>query len=57
MRNEYVDMTEIIRRIEEEIYDKEEYEKALHWVKENCPEGEDRDREDLKHSHSQKDAE
>ncbi len=41
MRNEYVDMTEITRRIEEEIYDKEEYEKALKWVKENCPEGED----------------
>jgi L-fucose isomerase len=57
MRNEYVDMTEIIRRIEEEIYDKEEYERALHWVKENCKEGEDRNREDLKHSRSQKDAE
>ncbi|MBU4226694.1 L-fucose isomerase, partial [bacterium] len=57
MRNEYVDMTEIIRRIEEEIYDKEEYKKALHWVKENCKEGEDRNREDLKHSRSQKDAE
>ena len=57
MRNEYVDMTEIMRRIEEGIYDKEEYEKALHWVKENCKEGEDRNREDLKHSRSQKDVE
>jgi len=57
MRTEYVDMTEIIRRIEEEIYDKEEYEKALSWVKENCPEGKDRNRENLKHSRSQKDAE
>ncbi|MBE9593762.1 MAG: L-fucose isomerase, partial [Proteobacteria bacterium] len=47
MRTEYVDMTEIIRRIEEEIYDKEEYQKALSWVKENCKEGEDRNREDL----------
>ena len=57
MRNEYVDMTEITRRIEEEIYDKEEYERALHWVKENCKEGEDRNREDLKHFRSQKDKE
>jgi len=57
MRNEYVDMTEITRRIEEEIYDKEEYEKALSWVKDNCKEGEDRNREDLKHSRSQKDKE
>jgi len=57
MRVEYVDMTEIIRRIEEEIYDKEEYKKALLWVRENCAEGEDRNREDLKHSRSQKDKE
>lgn len=57
MRIEYIDMSEIIRRIEEEIYDKEEYEKALRWVRENCKEGEDRNREDLKRSRSQKDAE
>jgi len=57
MRTEYVDMSEIIRRIEEEIYDKEEYKKALSWVKENCPEGEDRNKESLRHSRSQKDAE
>lgn len=57
MRTEYVDMSEIIRRIEEEIYDKEEYQKALHWVKENCKEGEDRNRKDLKHSRFQKDRE
>ena len=41
MRNEYVDMTELVRRIEEEIYDKEEFKMALSWVKENCIEGED----------------
>jgi len=57
VRNEYVDMTEIIRRIEEEIYDKEEYERALSWVKENCPEGEDRNKKEIKHSRTQKDAE
>ena len=57
MRTEYVDMTEIIRRIEEEIYDKEEYERALSWVKKNCPEGEDRNKKEIKHSRAQKDAE
>ncbi|MBU3114734.1 L-fucose isomerase [Clostridium lacusfryxellense] len=41
MRNEYVDMTEITRRIEENIYDPEEFEKALAWTKENCKEGKD----------------
>lgn len=39
MRNEYVDMIEIMRRIEHEIYDKDEYEKALAWTKANCKEG------------------
>ncbi|WCE32693.1 L-fucose isomerase [Vibrio sp. SCSIO 43137] len=41
MRNEYVDMTEIKRRLDREIYDKEELELALSWTKENCPEGKD----------------
>jgi L-fucose isomerase len=41
MRTEFVDMTEITRRIEEGIYDKEEFEKALAWVKKNCAEGPD----------------
>ena len=41
MRNEYVDMCEFTRRIDEEIYDVVEYEKALVWTKENCKEGKD----------------
>ncbi|MEZ5104725.1 MAG: L-fucose isomerase [Draconibacterium sp.] len=41
MRTEFVDMTEVKRRIDQEIYDKEEYEKALAWTKINCIEGED----------------
>ncbi len=41
MRNEYVDSTEILRRIELEIYDKKEYAKAIEWVKKNCREGKD----------------
>jgi L-fucose isomerase len=36
MRNEYVDMTEILRRIEEEIYCKDEYEKAMAWTTKYC---------------------
>jgi L-fucose isomerase len=41
MRAETVDMTEFVRRIDEEIYDTEEYERALRWTRENCPEGPD----------------
>ena len=41
MRTEWVDMTEVLRRINLEIYDHEEYEKALAWVKEYCKEGMD----------------
>ncbi len=44
MRYEMVDMTEFVRRIEEEIYDKEEYEKALKWVREKLKEGKDRNK-------------
>jgi len=41
MRTEFVDMTEIIRRIELGIYDRKEYEKAIKWTRENCKEGPD----------------
>jgi len=41
MRNEYVDSTEVLRRIELGIFDQEEYEKALVWVKKHCKEGAD----------------
>jgi L-fucose isomerase len=41
MRYEMVDMTELTRRIDEGIYDKEEYERALKWTRENCKEGPD----------------
>lgn len=41
IRNEYIDMTEYIRRMDEGIYDKAEFEKALKWAKENCIEGKD----------------
>jgi len=42
LRAEWVDLTEVLRRITLEIYDKAEYEKALAWIKANCKEGFDK---------------
>ncbi len=42
IRAEWLDETEILRRITLEIYDPEEYKKALNWVKANCKEGFDK---------------
>ena len=39
MRVETVDMSEFARRIEKEIYDRQEFERASAWIGENCPEG------------------
>ncbi|MDE6126971.1 MAG: L-fucose isomerase, partial [Muribaculaceae bacterium] len=36
MRNESVDLTEIIRRMTEGIYDREEYAKAMAWTEKHC---------------------
>lgn len=57
MRNEYVDCSEIERRIELGIYDKEEYRKALAWVKKHCVpnEGTDFNPEHLVFSREEKD--
>lgn len=41
MRNEYVDSSEILRRIQQNIFDQDEFERALAWTRENCREGED----------------
>lgn len=42
IRCESIDEVEVLRRIENEIYDKDEYEKALAWTKVNCKEGFDK---------------
>lgn len=55
MRVEYVDMSEFIRRIEEGIYDKEEFERALRWVKANCKEGPDNNPPEMQVSREKKD--
>ncbi len=39
IRAEWVDMTELLRRMTLEIYDKAEYGKALAWIRANCREG------------------
>jgi L-fucose isomerase len=56
MRNEYVDMSELIRRIDEEVYDRQEFERAFKWVKENCPEGKDFNPPEIQTSRAKKDA-
>ncbi len=56
MRVESVDEVEIIRRMSEEIYDKEEYKKALEWTKKHCIEGFDKNPEALQKTREQKDS-
>src|SRR5688572_3578766 len=41
MRVECVDMTELVRRIEEKIYDEREFRRAYSWTRKNCREGKD----------------
>ena len=54
MRVESVDEVEILRRIDEGIYDHAEYEKAIAWVKKNCPEGLDKNPNFIKKTPDQK---
>ena len=56
MRVESVDEVEIIRRMSENIYDEEEYQKALKWTKEKCKEGFDKNPEFVRKSREQKDS-
>ncbi len=54
MRVESVDEVEVLRRIEEEIYDPEEYKKALEWTRRYCREGFDKNPEYAQKSREQK---
>jgi L-fucose isomerase len=56
MRVEPVDMTEVVRRVEERIYDEEELGRALAWVKARCPEGRDYNGPGFERTRAQKDA-
>ena len=58
MRNESVDETEILRRMDEGIYDHEEYEKAMAWTEQWCKvnEGWDKNRPEKQKDRAGKDA-
>ncbi len=55
MRNEYVDSSEVLRRVEKKIYDEEEFQEALAWTKKNCKEGEDFNKKEKQFSRKEKD--
>jgi L-fucose isomerase len=57
MRNEYVDMSELGRRIDKEIFDPQEYKRARNWVKDNLTVGLDPNEASLQHSAEEKEAE
>jgi L-fucose isomerase len=57
LRTESVDMSELVRRIEEGIYDPEEYQRALTWVRHYCQEGEDINPPAVRRSSPQKERE
>jgi L-fucose isomerase len=57
MRSESVDMSEFIRRFEENIFDPQEFKRAMAWVKQKCHEGMDFNAPTLQHSRSRKDQE
>lgn len=54
MRNEYIDMTEFVRRMDRGIYDQDEFKRALAWAKEHCQIGEDVNPDHLKRTAEQK---
>ena len=55
MRTECIDMTEFLRRINEGIYDKDEFDRAMKWTKANCKEGPDNNRPEVQRSREEKD--
>ncbi|MGE9297286.1 MAG: L-fucose isomerase [Puniceicoccales bacterium] len=57
MRVEDIDMSEFIGRMNKGIYDQDEYQRALEWVKANCPEGDDYNADGSKRSREQLDRE
>ncbi|MFR1479420.1 MAG: L-fucose isomerase, partial [Hydrogeniiclostridium mannosilyticum] len=54
MRVESVDEVEILRRMSENIYDEQEFQKALAWTKAHCPEGFDKNPPEVQKSPEQK---
>ena len=54
MRVESVDEVEILRRIQQDIYDKDEFEKAYKWTREHCPDGLDKNPVEIRKSPEEK---
>lgn len=57
VRVEAVDMSELVRRIAEKIYDPAEFKRALAWTRENCKEGKDVNSKDQRRDAKAKDKE
>lgn len=57
MRNEYVDMSEVNRRLQKKIFDAKEFEQALAWTKANCIEGKNYNPENIQKSRVNMDGE
>ena len=57
MRNEYVDMSEIVRRVDEKIFDQDEYQKALGWTRKHCRIGSNYNPKEKQRSQQQMDSE
>lgn len=55
IRTEFVESVELIRRMEQGIYDQEEFDKAMEWTKANCKEGKDLNRAEKQSSRERKD--
>ncbi len=55
MRVETIDMVEFVRRMNENIYDPEEFAVASKWVREHCPEGKDYNPDSMQRSRKLKD--
>ncbi len=55
IRTEFVESVEFIRRMEQGIYDQEEFKKAMAWTKANCKEGKDLNKTEKQSSRERKD--
>lgn len=55
IRTEFVESVEFLRRMEQGIFDQEEYAKALAWTKANCKEGADLNSPELQANRERKD--
>lgn len=55
IRTEFVESVEFMRRIEQGIFDQEEYTNAMAWTKANCIEGKDHNRQEKQSSRERKD--